>query len=104
MTITFEGRKYDIPSWSVSILTNCTTEVYNTAHVNTQTNVYAKLDYLTGLKWHWRTEAFDHLAKKHNVHEHPSNGISLLAKQLIDQKTITNDTTFDYLWYMTTYV
>lgn len=32
-TIDFEGKKYFLPAWSVSILPDCKEEVYNTAKV-----------------------------------------------------------------------
>ncbi|KAF6148509.1 hypothetical protein GIB67_042468 [Kingdonia uniflora] len=32
-TVTFEGNKYSLPAWSVSILPDCKKEVYNTAKV-----------------------------------------------------------------------
>lgn len=34
ISITFEGRNYTTPAWSVTILPDCKTEVYNTARVN----------------------------------------------------------------------
>jgi len=32
-TVTFGNEKYDLPPWSISILPDCKTEVFNTARV-----------------------------------------------------------------------
>ncbi|EYU41564.1 hypothetical protein ABFS82_10G046800 [Erythranthe guttata] len=105
ITINFEGRKYTVPAWSVSILPDCVTEVYNTARVNTQTSVMVKelpaeaeekrhYDF----EWQWRAEHFEHLKTSLNKSS-PLKGVTY-ANQLLDQKIVTNDTS-DYLWYMT---
>jgi len=31
--VTFNNRKYDLPPWSISILPDCKTDVFNTARV-----------------------------------------------------------------------
>jgi len=31
--VTYDGMPYDLPPWSISILPDCRTEVYNTAKV-----------------------------------------------------------------------
>ncbi|QCD83343.1 beta-galactosidase [Vigna unguiculata] len=38
-TVTFRGRRYTIPPWSVSVLPDCTNTVFNTAKVGAQTSV-----------------------------------------------------------------
>ncbi|KAK3010126.1 hypothetical protein RJ639_009797 [Escallonia herrerae] len=100
ITITFEGKNYTTPAWSVSILLDCLTEVYNTAQVNTQTSIVTKKPSETDkaskkLEWSWRAEKPQHF-------KDPSNnpkGITY-ATQLLEQKAVTDDTS-DYLWYMT---
>lgn len=32
-TVTFNNRNYDLPPWSISILPDCKTDVFNTAKV-----------------------------------------------------------------------
>ncbi|KAL3839735.1 hypothetical protein ACJIZ3_024326 [Penstemon smallii] len=105
ITINFEGRSYAVPSWSVSVLPDCVTEVYNTAKVTTQTTIMVKelpaeakprLHY--DFEWKWRAEQFEHL-KSHGNSSNPLNGVTY-ANKLIDQKLVTNDTS-DYLWYLT---
>ncbi|KAL3532020.1 hypothetical protein ACH5RR_005541 [Cinchona calisaya] len=98
LRITFEGRNYTVPAWSVSVLPDCETVVYNTAHVHTQTNVLDKVNSVTSLEWQWRVEPIQHISQKH--HTKPPKGVTF-ATELLDQKTVTNDTS-DYLWYMTT--
>ncbi|CAK7328307.1 unnamed protein product [Dovyalis caffra] len=98
----FEGRDYVIPAWSVSILPDCYTEVYNTAKVNAQTSIMVKksneaddLDEPYSLEWEWRSEHALHLDKKGLL-----KGSTLVANQLVDQKRVTNGTS-DYLWLLT---
>ncbi|KAK3034526.1 hypothetical protein RJ639_032515 [Escallonia herrerae] len=95
-TLSFQGSEYIVPAWSVSILPDCKTEVYNTAKVNTQTSVTVKKSNEaesepTSLKWVWRPENIDDAAVQ-------GKG-EISASQLVDQK-VTNDVS-DYLWYMT---
>nr|GMD36354.1 beta-galactosidase 15-like [Ipomoea batatas] len=101
ISITFEGRNYTTPAWSVTILPDCKTEVYNTARVNVQTTLMVKKLSEKPLKWSYRPETVMHL--KYGDKERSSVLIDALdAKQLFDQKVVTNDTT-DYLWYMTSF-
>ncbi|KAK2995955.1 hypothetical protein RJ640_002497 [Escallonia rubra] len=96
ITITFEGHKYTVPAWSVSILLDCNNEVYNTARVNSQTSIMVKRpSEAANMEWSWRKEKIEHMESQ------PLRGRSFYsAKQLLDQKVVTNDTS-DYLWYMT---
>ncbi|VFQ63388.1 unnamed protein product [Cuscuta campestris] len=98
-TISYGGVEYQVPAWSISILPDCKAEAFNTAQVNTQTNVMVKglppnaaaeeEKRSSPLKWSWRPEKTDD---------------SLIGKgdfstnQILDQK-IANDAT-DYMWYM----
>lgn len=98
--ITFENRNYTVPGWSVTILPDCITEVYNTAKVNTQTTIREKVSSLAGkykkpLKWQWRNEKIEHI-----THEGDVSGATITANKLLDQKLVTNDSS-DYLWYLT---
>ncbi|CAK9146017.1 unnamed protein product [Ilex paraguariensis] len=64
MTITFEGNKYTVPAWSVSILPECQTVVYNTAQVNRQTSIMLKKPNEADegpLQWPWRLENLESL-------------------------------------------
>ncbi|XP_054824803.1 beta-galactosidase 15-like [Prosopis cineraria] len=89
-TVNFRNKTYTVPAWSVTILRNCSTEIYNTAKVNTQTTVMIKKEEPQELKWQWRNEPPQ---KKFKV-------ATLTVSELLDQKVVTNDTS-DYLWYFT---
>ncbi|KAJ8899759.1 hypothetical protein K2173_019459 [Erythroxylum novogranatense] len=98
----FEGNQYNVPAWSVTILPDCYTEVYNTAKVNSQTSVMVKKPNAADdfeepykLKWSWRTEKFIQLNKLSAI-----KGSLMTSNCLLDQKRATNGTS-DYLWLMT---
>ncbi|KAL5697624.1 Beta-galactosidase 7 [Ranunculus cassubicifolius] len=89
--------KYSLPAWSVSILANCSTEVYNTAKVNTQTSIMVKkpnrAENAAGeLNWAWKGEPI----------KDTLNGLGGASNttRLLEQKVATADAS-DYLWYMT---
>ncbi|KAL9272366.1 Beta-galactosidase 7-like protein, partial [Drosera capensis] len=94
-TVTVLGNNFTVPAWSVSILPDCKTEVYNTAKVNAQTSVMVKKETEAeeesySLQWQWKGEPVNHWNSKQ----------ALVANQLLEQKATTNDTS-DYLYYMT---
>ncbi|XP_023529881.1 beta-galactosidase 15-like isoform X2 [Cucurbita pepo subsp. pepo] len=96
-TVSYNGKDFKVPAWSVSILPDCQTEVYNTAKVNTQTSVIVKKENKAeeepaALKWLWRPENLDATARL-------GKG-QISANMLLDQKAAANDAS-DYLWYMT---
>ncbi|KAG0491678.1 hypothetical protein HPP92_005076 [Vanilla planifolia] len=60
-TLEFEGNKYFLPAWSISVLPDCKQEVYNTAKVNVQTSVMVKRPNQAekepeNLIWSWKKE------------------------------------------------
>ncbi|THU65665.1 hypothetical protein C4D60_Mb05t06030 [Musa balbisiana] len=96
-TISFQGTKYFLPAWSVSILPDCKKEVYNTAKVKTQTSIMVKKkdnagDQSKDLRWSWKPERLHDSAK--------GFGNSFTVNKLLEQKTTTVDAS-DYLWYTT---
>ncbi|XP_064966420.1 beta-galactosidase 13-like [Musa acuminata AAA Group] len=96
-TISFQGTKYFLPAWSVSILPDCKKEVYNTAKVKTQTSIMVKKkdnagDQSKDLRWSWKPERLHNSAK--------GFGSSFTVNKLLEQKTTTVDAS-DYLWYTT---
>ncbi|MCD7473632.1 Beta-galactosidase 7 [Datura stramonium] len=99
-TMTFQGKNYTIPAWSVSILPDCVNVAYNTAKVNVpKTRIVRKntAENSNGLNWSWRPEKSLHL--KHPYFNNTRKGV-FYFNQLLDQKIVGNDTS-DYLWYMT---
>ncbi|GAV68059.1 Glyco_hydro_35 domain-containing protein/Gal_Lectin domain-containing protein [Cephalotus follicularis] len=114
LTLEYEQTQYTIPAWSVSILPDCYTEVYNTAklakniknlfvfwQVNAQTSIMVKKPNDADdqkepyeLQWVWRSEHFENF--KNGIVQ----GSVMSANELLDQKAVANDTS-DYMWYMT---
>ncbi|XP_068655771.1 beta-galactosidase 15-like [Aristolochia californica] len=97
-TITFHGNQYLVPAWSVSILPDCSAEVYNTAKVSTPTSVKVKQPHMATdqpeqLRWLWRHERLAEVLKGWAGHD------SFTASRLIDQIIVTGDASA-YLWYM----
>ncbi|XP_027919417.1 beta-galactosidase-like isoform X2 [Vigna unguiculata] len=89
-TITFGNGKYDLPPWSVSILPDCKTEVFNTARVGAQSSLQKMTVVNTAFDWQ-------------SYNEEPASSSEddpLTAYALWEQINITRDST-DYLWYMT---
>ncbi|QCD80295.1 beta-galactosidase [Vigna unguiculata] len=89
-TITFGNGKYDLPPWSVSILPDCKTEVFNTARVGAQSSLQEMTVVNTAFDWQ-------------SYNEEPASSSEddpLTAYALWEQINITRDST-DYLWYMT---
>ncbi|KAF3322292.1 beta-galactosidase 1-like protein [Carex littledalei] len=98
-TVDLNGGKYFVPAWSVTILPDCKTEVYNTAKIKAQTNVMVKKankaeDEPSALQWSWRLEPL----KK----QLEDKKFSFQSNQLLEQITTTFDES-DYLWYMTSF-
>ncbi|KAM0932719.1 putative beta-galactosidase [Dioscorea sansibarensis] len=88
--VAFNGMHYDLPPWSISILPDCQTTVFNTARVGVQT-AQMKMDWVGGFSWESYNE---------DINSYDDN--SFTAVGLLEQINITRDHT-DYLWY-TTYV
>ncbi|KAK4774138.1 hypothetical protein SAY87_029157 [Trapa incisa] len=88
--VSFGNRQYDLPPWSVSILPDCKTEVFNTAKVNVPRYSPRMLAIGNSLSWQSYNEetasAF--------------NDDTTTMQGLYEQISITRDST-DYLWYMT---
>ncbi|OAY42814.1 beta-galactosidase 15 [Manihot esculenta] len=104
-TLTFEGSNYFIPAWSVSILPDCYTEVYNTAKVNAQTSIMEKRpneadDFQEpyALTWQWKSEKIPHI----NADGILDRSFSFVSNVLMDQKRASNGSS-DYLWLLTNY-
>ncbi|KAJ6683783.1 hypothetical protein OIU85_007475 [Salix viminalis] len=100
--LNFEGNDYVIPAWSVSILPDCYTEVYNTAKVNAQTSIMVKKPNVgedpDRLEWVWRPEHALHVDRKGSL----KGSSTLVANELLDQKRVTNGSS-DYLWLLTSF-
>ncbi|XP_014509817.1 beta-galactosidase isoform X2 [Vigna radiata var. radiata] len=88
--VSFGNGKYDLPPWSISILPDCKTEVFNTARVGAQSSLQKMTAVNTAFDWQ-------------SYNEEPASSSEddpLTAYALWEQVNITRDST-DYLWYMT---
>ncbi|KAJ1408011.1 Glycoside hydrolase, family 35 [Sesbania bispinosa] len=89
--VTFNNRHYDLPPWSISILPDCRTDVFNTARVRFQTSLIQMLPSNSKLfSWETYDEDVSSLEESSKV----------TASGLLEQINATRDTT-DYLWYIT---
>ncbi|OAY79038.1 Beta-galactosidase 2 [Ananas comosus] len=88
--VTFNGVHYHLPPWSISILPDCKTTVFNTARVGVQTSQMT-MERAGGFSW-----------QSFNEEITSSNDESFTTVGLLEQINVTRDNT-DYLWY-TTYV
>ncbi|KAI9122961.1 hypothetical protein K1719_005850 [Acacia pycnantha] len=88
--IQFGKGQYDLPPWSVSILPDCKTVVFNTAKVNAPRDDKLFTPVIKSFTWQ-------------SFNERPSSAgedDAFTANALLEQVKVTQDTT-DYLWYMT---
>ncbi|WOK97010.1 beta-galactosidase-like [Canna indica] len=87
--VTFNGMHYDIPAWSISILPDCKTAVFNTARVGAPTS-QVKMTGVGKFSWKSFSEETNSLDDR-----------SFTKDGLVEQISMTWDKT-DYLWYTTT--
>ncbi|XP_073008003.1 beta-galactosidase 2-like [Typha latifolia] len=88
--VAFNGMHYDLPPWSISILPDCKTTIFNTARVGVQNSQMAMLS-VGGFSW-----------QSYNEDINSFDDESFTTVGLLEQINVTRDST-DYLWY-TTYV
>lgn len=89
-TVTFGNGKYDLPPWSISILPDCKTVVFNTAKVGAKSSVRSFTPVNSALDWQSYTEE----------PASSSSDDSNTAYALREQVSVTRDSS-DYLWYLT---
>ncbi|OAY82569.1 beta-galactosidase-like [Ananas comosus] len=87
-TVTYNGLRYDLPAWSISILPDCKTAVFNTATVKSPT-VPAKMNPVGGFSW-----------ESYNEETNALDDSSFTKNGLYEQISLTWDKS-DYLWYTT---
>ncbi|AQL04122.1 Beta-galactosidase 9 [Zea mays] len=88
--VVFNGRRYDLPAWSISVLPDCKAAVFNTATVS-EPSAPARMSPAGGFSWQSYSEATNSL-----------DGRAFTKDGLVEQLSMTWDKS-DYLWY-TTYV
>ncbi|XP_020585039.1 beta-galactosidase-like isoform X2 [Phalaenopsis equestris] len=89
-TVTFNGIRYNLPPWSISILPDCKTAVFNTAKVGAQTSLVS-MQAVESFSW-----------KSYGEETNSLDDSSFTKNGLYEQISQTWDKS-DYLWY-TTYV
>ncbi|KAK6151941.1 hypothetical protein DH2020_014576 [Rehmannia glutinosa] len=88
--LTFQNVQYDLPPWSISILPDCKTEVYNTARISSKGSTAKMIPSNSGLSW-----------QSYNEETPAADDRDTLAMQgLWEQVNVTRDNS-DYLWYLT---
>ncbi|XAR73230.1 Beta-galactosidase [Bertholletia excelsa] len=90
-TVTFQNMNYDLPPWSVSILPDCKTAVFNTAKVSSQSSV-TKMEKVSSEGFSWQSYSEEPVSA--------DNSDTLAMDGLWEQINVTRDTS-DYLWYLT---
>ncbi|XP_031269012.1 beta-galactosidase 5 [Pistacia vera] len=89
--VIFNGRHYDLPPWSISILPDCKNVVFNTATVGVQSVHMQMLPADSKLlSWETYDEDVSSLGQRS----------TMTTAGLLEQVNVTRDTS-DYLWYMT---
>ncbi|AQK59754.1 beta-galactosidase 4 [Zea mays] len=87
--IRFDGRHYDLPAWSISILPDCKTAVFNTATVKEPTLLPKMSPVMHRFAWQSYSEDTNSL-----------DDSAFARDGLIEQLSLTWDKS-DYLWYTT---
>ncbi|KAL2501329.1 Beta-galactosidase 12 [Forsythia ovata] len=88
--VNFQNLPYNLPPWSVSILPDCKTVVYNTAIIGTKASGAKMAPSGGGFSWKSFNEEIPSTAESDK----------LAANELWEQINVTRDSS-DYLWYMT---
>ncbi|KAM0873147.1 hypothetical protein ACQ4PT_038264 [Festuca glaucescens] len=89
--VVFDNEHYSLPPWSISILPDCKTVVFNTATVGVQTSqMQMWADGASTMMWERYDEEVGSLAA----------APVLTTTGLLEQLNVTRDTS-DYLWYIT---
>ncbi|KAK7281206.1 hypothetical protein RIF29_08981 [Crotalaria pallida] len=87
--ITFGNGEYDLPPWSISILPDCKTAVFNTARVSAP-SFHRRMTPVSSFAWQ-------------SYNEEPASSSQndpITANSLWEQVNVTHDSS-DYLWYLT---
>ncbi|KAK3438940.1 hypothetical protein EUGRSUZ_C03898, partial [Eucalyptus grandis] len=87
--VNFGNGQYDLPPWSISILPDCKTAVYNTARVSVPTS-QIKMVPVGGFSWQSYVEEI----------VSAFGGDTFTKDGLLEQISLTRDVS-DYLWYTT---
>ncbi|KAJ3682655.1 hypothetical protein LUZ60_015228 [Juncus effusus] len=100
-TVSFNGRTYHLPGWSVSILPDCKNVVFNTAQINSQETI-SEMRYLSSISEGTNqpmskllsTSGWSYVNEPVGI----SKGDAFTRNGLVEQINTTADVS-DYLWY-----
>ncbi|KAF7147624.1 hypothetical protein RHSIM_Rhsim03G0232500 [Rhododendron simsii] len=90
-TVTFQNKQYDLPPWSISILPDCKTAVFNTARINSQSSKMIMEPLSTGA-FDWQSYSEETVSA--------DDSDKLTTDGLWEEINVTRDAS-DYLWYLT---
>ncbi|KAG6551710.1 hypothetical protein Mapa_006799 [Marchantia paleacea] len=93
--VSFKGRKYHLPAWSVSILPDCKSVAFNTMHVPDVTSVKEIVTVKPAAHQNWKF--FADVVGPWDSHT------VFTSKSPYEQFRLTKDRT-DYLWYRTSFI
>ncbi|KAJ9183823.1 hypothetical protein P3X46_007630 [Hevea brasiliensis] len=88
--VTFGNGQYDLPPWSISILPDCKTAVFNTARLGAQSTQMKMTPVGSAFSWQ------SYIEEAASAYTDDTTRLDGLLEQI----NITRDAT-DYLWYMT---
>ncbi|OVA12079.1 D-galactoside/L-rhamnose binding SUEL lectin domain [Macleaya cordata] len=108
-TVTFRGRVYTLPPWSVSILPDCKNVAFNTAKVGAQISIktidfgllyFSNMTKAGQLSLHKEVQYFSKswMALKEPIGAWGENNFTMQG--ILEHLNVTKDTS-DYLWYIT---
>ncbi|KAI5003503.1 hypothetical protein ZWY2020_030663 [Hordeum vulgare] len=93
--VTFRKRKYDLPAWSVSVLPDCESVVYNTAKVRSQTSM---VDMVPETLQASKPDQWSIFTEKIGIWDKND----FIQNGFVDHINTTKDST-DYLWHTTSF-
>lgn len=99
-TVTFNGKSYKLPGWSVSILPDCQNVAFNTAQINSQATRLKERYVGVGESVHSSAEELKSSWSFVNEPVGISKSTAFTQAGLLEQINTTADTS-DYLWYST---
>ncbi|KAK3210505.1 hypothetical protein Dsin_015211 [Dipteronia sinensis] len=92
--VTFHNMQYQLPPWSVSILPDCRTSIFNTAKIAAQSPQKKMIPVAGAFSWQSYNEQISSSSDDDNTF------LTFTADGLLEQINVTRDAS-DYLWYMT---
>ncbi|KAL5057474.1 hypothetical protein RYX36_029078 [Vicia faba] len=99
--VPFGNGQYDLPPWSISILPDCKTEVFNTAKCE-HLQIFINFVQVGAPRFHRKMTPVNSAFNWQSYNEQPSASggeSSITTAALLEQVGVTRDSS-DFLWYM----